>query len=202
MREDVLLLMGEGIFEGYNFINGQQFPVVKLTDGREVTVHQQGVYVGTKDSVVRTCATFPGVKIAFDIEAYINGKRPSNDDIARLSKSPSAKLAELPEPKTHTDKMMYLKREIELEENKKKMFQQQIEECDKKIATKRAEAAALKSAVIKELEDLDATPVAVKPEVTTVVTQEVAVQPTVPQYQPPPAGDAFAASAERAAIED
>jgi hypothetical protein len=210
MREDVLLLFGEGVYEGMNYVNGQAFPVVKFNDGREVTMHYQGVFVGTKDSVARTCSTFPGVKIAFDLEPYLRGKRPTEEEISRLSQSSgNAKPAQLPEPKTLTDKAMNLKREIEYEENKRKMYVAQIEECEKKIAAKRAEISSIKAAVLKELEDIDAS-IPAAPQVTIAHETTTAMPAAIPlvapapveTYQPEPARDIFDAEAKRMALED
>lgn len=209
MREDVVVLLGEGVYEGVNYIHGQPFPVVKLVDGREATIHQSGIAVGTKDSVARTCAAFPGVKIAFDFAAYVSGKRPTEEEIARLSQTSGAKAVQLPEPKTVTDRLMYLKKEIELEENKKKMFQQQIDECDKKIVAKKQEALALRDSVMKELESLGITgatvaaaPAVVEPVEPTAVRVIIEGEEHANPLQPLPAESVFDAEAKRAAIED
>ena len=180
-RTDVILLLGEGFYEGDNYINGALFPVVKLLDGREVTVHQQGIAVGDKNDVAKTCKAFKGVVRQFDIADYLNGQRPPMEELtAQLAtRTASNPMESLPEPKTLTDKLMHLKREVEYEESKKVAAQAVIDAANKVIAGKKAEMGSLKAAVQKELDAIDDVPAVV------LAPQEVKPVPVVARVEVP-----------------
>ena len=199
--EDCILLFGEGTYEGDNFVNGSLFPIVKLDDGGEITVHTKGVSVGRQEAVAATCRAFAGAVMRYDLNAFVNGKRPNLDDIK--SNLPSRGGMKPPlseaEPKTMTDRLEQIKRKIDYELAKAKLFQEGINAANKAIAVLRSEGAAIKTKVLIELanfDDVAPSAVEVAP-VAVPLPAEVAVPPP-----PPLNSDAFLAEANRLAIED
>ena len=138
---DLLLLFGEGRYAGSTFVNGNYYPTIKLVDGREVTVHQSGVWVGSKDAVVRQCKAFTGDVISWDLQRFLQGEKPTREQRVKstMSGTTGTNNAALPPPKTATDKLMYLKREIALEESKKRLAQQMIDAANEVIKVKLVE---------------------------------------------------------------
>lgn len=200
--DNVILLLGEGRYEEDNYFNGNQYPVVKFNDGRELTVHYQGISMGRREAVAATCKTFKGTVLAWDIEDYIAGKRPAKQDTYSAQQGNSTLPTNgepLPEPKTMTDKLMRLKSEIDYEESKKKMASEMIAIADKNIAAKRQEMANIKSAVLAELAAVDgivAEPVVAKaaPVVTPALPQTIVIDR--------PQQDSFDDEARRNALND
>ena len=203
LQENVILLFGEGLYEGDNFVNGQMWPVIKLTDGREITIHQQGIAIGRKEAVAQTCRTFGGAVVHFDVGEYIAGKRPTQDVIASHMPNGAARglAGPEPEPKTMTDRLMKLKREIDYEESKKTAARSLIEASDKVISAKRAEMVGIKEAVMKELAAIDGL-VASPQEVPVVATVVAQVPDVTPMMMPPLSTDAHDSEAKRNALED
>lgn len=220
IADNVILLFGEGVYEGTTYLNGGMAPVVRLSNGKEAVMHYQGVVAGRKEAVAQTCRTFQGAVMEWDLDAFLKGQRPSPEQIARhLPAGAQAAPAKLPEPKTVTDRLLFLKREIELEENKKKVFLQGIDAADKVISAKRAEMKELKDAVLKELADIDGVPafaqvVARETKAAqehldkqdeiraTGLYQAKPATEIVGLVQPEPARDHFDAEANRIALED
>lgn len=153
---DLILLLGEGTFEGMNYINGNNFPIVKLANGKEITAHYVGVEVSSKESVQRVCKAFAGDVIQWDIDAYLAGRRPTREQ--RVKSTPSNTVNQLATPKTATDRLMYLKREIEIEQSKISIAQTMIDASNELIAQKRLDMTAIKKAVLDELQALDDVP--------------------------------------------
>lgn len=174
----LILLFGEGRYEGMTFINGNYWPTVRLQNGREITVHYQGVSIGKADAVAATCSRFAGDVIEWDLEAFLRGEKPSAEQ--RLKSAPATNgttTNALPPPKTASDKVMYLKREIDVEESKKKLAEKVIIDCDAKIAEKKKEIEALSNSVLSEL-------IAVDPNLLDKIAALAAER--VKPYSPPP----------------
>lgn len=166
-EQNLILLFGEGRYEGTTFINGNYWPTVRLMNGREITVHQQGISIGHADQVAATCKRFQGDVIEWDIDAFLRGEKPTVEQ--RVKSVPGGTTSALPPPKTATDKVMYLKQEIEAQENKKKVAQKVIEDADKIIAQKRKEIADMSQTVLTEL-------AAVNPDILKMLAAQVAEQ--------------------------
>lgn len=167
--DKLILLFGEGHYEGTTFFNGNYWPSVRLNSGREITVHQQGIAIGRTADVANTCKRFAGDVIEWDLDAYLRGERPSVEQRLKSGMTANGSNVAMPAPKTASDKVMLLKREIDLEENKKKLAAKMIEGCDVAIAAKKAEIQQLTQAVLNEL-------VAVNPDIIRLVTEQVAAQ--------------------------
>lgn len=162
----LILLFGEGIYEGTTFVNGNYWPTVRLTDGREITVHQQGVSIGRADAVAQTCKRFSGDVIEWSLEAFLRGEKPSPTQ-RTIRTVTSTGGVDLPPPKTASDKVLFLKREIELAEKKKQLGQQIIDESNKVIAAKQEEIRQLSMSVIQEI-------AAVNPDIMKILAEQVA----------------------------
>lgn len=166
-EEDLILLMGDGVYDGMNYLNGQAFPVVKLVDGREVTVHTGGVYVGEKNSVQQTCAKYKGKVdvVAWDIELYMSGKRPAREQRAISTvvlgvdgvASSAPQDPEAP-PKTPSDHVILLKKKIAYEQMKIAAAEAAIKQSNANVNEYKATIAALRESVLKEFADLDNIP--------------------------------------------
>lgn len=154
--QDLILVFGEGTYEGQNHFNGNSYPVVKLVDGRELTVHYQGVYVGEKSSVQRTLAKY-GKNIdvvEWDIQLYLEGKRPNREQrgTPRTANGVPIPPGEEAPAKTMTDKAFQLKRLIDYERAKIEAAKKMIADSERIIQDKQAEMAAIKNDVMKEFE--------------------------------------------------
>jgi len=169
-EQNLILLFGEGVYEGVNHINGNNWPVIRLLNGQEYTIHYQGVWVGEKGAVERQCKQFKGDVLEFDLTEYLNGRRPTIDQRTKTAAVNGA--VNLPEPKTATDRLLYLKREIDLEQSKIKLHEQAIAAATDLISKKRAEMAAIKGEVLKELSALDDVP----PEVILAAAEKIRAQ--------------------------
>lgn len=158
-EKDLLLLLGEGTYEGFNQYTYPPSPVVKLDSGEEVSVHYNGANIGEKHAVKAQCAKFKGDIIQWDIDRYRRGELPPIEHRKYSSASSQSTAtnngAPLPLPKTATDKLLYLKREIAVEQLKIKAREAEIETSKKAIENKRAEIAVIKDAVLAELSSLD-----------------------------------------------
>lgn len=179
---DLILLFGEGTFDGTNVVNGNQYPVIKFANGREMTCHYQGVEVGRKDAVVKTCQSFSGDIMEWDIEAYLAGKKPERAQRAAAAVASGQPMAE---PKTVTDKLLYMRREIELEEAKIVMGQKVIDDAKAVIAAKRDAMRTIKQQVLDELAKIEDGPLpeTVKVEAPKVIEAERAPVATVTMDQ-------------------
>lgn len=172
--ETLVLLLAEGAYAGNDFTTGRALPVVKLDDGREIVVTHSGIAVGRAEVVAKTVQGLHDTHdiMQWSIDDYLRGKLP---DPARRTKTPAGATApQLPAPKSMSDRVLNLKKEIEYQEGKKKLWQKQIDEADNLIKTKRAEIRTLRDAVMKELSELglnDDFPVTTK--VDPVVVTEV-----------------------------
>ncbi len=165
----LILLFGEGRYEGNTFINGNYWPTVRLTNGREITVHQHGVAIGRAEAVAKTCKAFAGDVIEWDLDAYLRGEKPSSDQRRYQPNSVNGNTTALPPPKTASDRVLYLKKEIELQEAKKKVALKVIEEADKIIEAKKKEIAEQSNAVINEIS-------AVNPDFMKQLVEQVAAK--------------------------
>lgn len=204
-KDKLIVLLGEGKYDGLNLINGGYYPVVKFYDGREITIHQSGISVGEAKAVAITCNKFKkdkGTIVEFDLNRWVNGERPEEvkvetpSNLSTLSTTNAAP-SNSGEAKTATDKLLMLKQEITYEESKKKMFQQSIDECDKAILAKRTVMASIKDTVMKELAEIENI---VVPE--TMKTEVVKAQPVVRQAVVEVPQDTLDDEAKRNAMED
>lgn len=177
---DLILLFGEGTYEGLNYINTMNCPIVRLTDGREWTIHYPGVWVGERANVKAQCEKFKGDVIEWDLQAYLRNELPSRERRAESAvASGRAPTVEAP-PKTVTDKLLHLKREIDVEQSKIKVYEAAIETSRKLIESKRADAAAIKDLVLAELSSLDdVPPEAILAAAERIKAQQASVKPTV-----------------------
>lgn len=164
---NLILLFGEGRYEGVNFINSQYWPVVRLTNGREITVHQAGIEVGRADIVAESCKKFAGDVIEWDLDDYLRGNKPSVEQ--RVKSGPSGSLTALPPPKTATDKVMFIKQEIEMQENKIKVAEKVIAEARAAIDAKKKEIGDMTQTVLTELS-------AMNPDLLKMIAAQVAEQ--------------------------
>lgn len=174
---NLILLFGEGRYEGLTYVNGSYWPTIRLNNGREIVVHQQGVLVGQNEHVAATCQRFQGDVIEWDLDAYLRGEKPSAEQ--RVKSTPNSSAA-LPPPKTATDKVMYLKREIEMQEAKIKVAEKVIEDAKKIITDKRKEIGDMTQTVLNEL-------ATVNPGVLEMLAQQVAdkLKAGQPAFEPP-----------------
>ena len=159
---DLILLMGDGTYDGMNHINGTACPVVKLLDGREITVHFTGVYVGTKVDVSKTCGEFKakgGDVLEWGIDQFLKGKLPTREQrVASGVTGVAESVALVAAPKTYTDKLVLLRREIEVEKLKIEAANTVIASATKAIEEKRAQMAAMKDEVLREFSELENIP--------------------------------------------
>jgi hypothetical protein len=197
VRDDVIVLLAEGNYDGTTFFNAKDWPVVRLNDGREVTVHTLGIEVGKRESVVKTCEEFKkrGVVISFDIARYLNGERPDLTQYHRTTVGAPPTATPHTEPKTVTDKLMVLRDEIKYERNKIAAAQAVIDDAEKKVQEKYAKMIELRSAVMAELEAIDSN---VRADSVPVVVPTVAPLVVTDERDLPN----FDEEANRAAVED
>lgn len=167
---DLILILGEGTYDGSTYFNMQEHPVVRLNDGRECTVHYEGVFVAHTDHVKATCQRFGGAVVNWDIEQYLAGKMPDVAQLRGKSGTPvnGAQLQPGEPPTNATDQLLYYRRLNVLEEQKIEMFKKEIEKAEAKINENREKMTTIKSQVLAELEAIDKGE-AVKPVVAPVV---------------------------------
>lgn len=175
---NLILLFGEGRYEGTTYINGNYWPTIRLNNGRELTVHQQGILIGRAEAVGKSCKAFPGDVIEWDLDAFLRGEKPTVEQ--RVKSAPNGNSSALPPPKTATDKVMFLKQEIEMQENKKKVAEKVIADADAIIAAKRKEIGDTTQAVLAELAN-------VNPDILKLLAAQVAEQmKNAPPQSPAP----------------
>jgi hypothetical protein len=148
--EKTILLFGEGTYEADTHIHGKACPTIRLSNGREVTLHYKDVWVAPAASVRTTCEVFKrehnGLVLEWDLERYLRGERPV---------SASGVPVGAPAPKTSSDKVGYLKAEIDVEQNKIALYRKLIVDGEAKIKTKKDEIKRLTTDVLKEIAAVD-----------------------------------------------
>jgi len=147
----LILLFGEGSYEGTQFVNGNYWPVIKLDDGREIVVHQHGISVGIATQVADQCKRFKGDVCQWDLDRYLHGERPNADQRTYQSTSTNGVTNNMPAPKTASDRVLYIKKEIELQEAKIKVAEKVITDARAIIAAKKKEISDQTQSVISEL---------------------------------------------------
>ncbi len=148
-RSNLILLFGEGTYEGNTFINGNYWPTIRLNNGREITVHQQGISIGAAEAVAKTCKNFGGTVAEWDIDAYLRGELPNVADVT--TQQTNGQNAAMPPPKTASDRVLYTKREIEMQRAKIKVAEKVIEDAKRIIVEKEKEIADQTQSVLSEI---------------------------------------------------
>lgn len=149
-ESNLILLFGEGHYEGTTFFNGNYWPTVRLANGREVTVHQVGISIGRADAVARTCKSFEGDVIEWDLDAFLRGEKPTAEQRRHMPMT-NNNTNSMPPPKTASDRVLYLKKEIELQRAKIKVAEKCITDANAIIAAKEKEIAESTQSVLSEL---------------------------------------------------
>lgn len=153
-KETLILLLAEGVFAGTTYLNGTNVPVVRLTNGQEMLVYGAGAFIGRKESVAATCKAFKGSVVEWSMHDYLNGKIPSHEEMVRQQAANPNGTPSLEQPKTVTDKLLYMKAQNELDEAKIAMYEKQIHGLKDGIAARRKEAQTMAAEVQNELSKL------------------------------------------------
>lgn len=168
---DVVVILGEGTYQGTENVNSYDCPVVKLETGnkdldnpREIVVHYENVWVKQKDEADSILSTFDGQVRSIDIERWLDPnfqtyfRSELGDPTARAkdgSALPAIEEVEEVERENETglEKVARLMRKRRRLQNKRKLYQLAVDDLDTQLTEISAEMKAHKEEILQMLAD-------------------------------------------------